>query len=67
MFRCARAFSDASNFRRHVKIVHDKEKQYKCNTCGYDCLTKRDMVRHVRSISHLKAAYDVEVISAKKC
>ena len=55
LFRCSRAFSDPSNFRRHKLIVHDKVKQYRCVTCGFESLTKGDMKRHVSGKSHLEA------------
>ena len=34
---CNKAFSTKKNLKRHIKMVHDKIKDFKCDKCDYTC------------------------------
>ena len=44
---CNQICSNAASIRRHVKIVHYKEKKFACPKCGTKVSAKANLARHV--------------------
>ena len=53
---CAETFMNVSDFKRHIKVLHKGEKDFKCDLCTYACPRKASLKKHKISI-HYKA-YD---------
>jgi DNA-directed RNA polymerase subunit RPC12/RpoP len=45
---CGRAFTDAKNLERHLK-VHQSSKEFSCSECGLSGSRKDNLIRHVRN------------------
>ena len=39
---------DKKNFRKHLKIVHEGKRDYKCEHCGNEYFEKRRLVGHIK-------------------
>ena len=49
-------FKNVTDFKRHIKVLHKGEKDFKCDLCTYACTRKASLEKHKISI-HYKA-YD---------
>ena len=43
--------------RKHVDIVHEKKKSFKCELCDYNCGQKGDMKKHVAIVHEKKKPF----------
>ena len=50
---CRKSFSARYKLVRHVKGVHDKIKDYKCDNCSYECSQKSSLNMHIMDV-HMK-------------
>ncbi|XP_062556538.1 GDNF-inducible zinc finger protein 1-like [Armigeres subalbatus] len=46
--KCYKSFSSRTSFRRHERVVHNKERMHKCEVCCYEFFTKYDMNKHMK-------------------
>jgi hypothetical protein len=47
---CEYTCSLNSCLKRHIKSVHDKIKDFKCELCDYTCSLNSDLKRHIKSV-----------------
>ena len=45
---CEYGFYDLSNFKQHVKSVHDKVRDNTCDLCDYAGSKKNSLVQHMK-------------------
>ena len=56
---CNKYLSSRSKLARHIKEVHDKIKDYKCDKCSYACSQKNSLNLHMKAIHEgIKATKD---------
>lgn len=44
---CSKSYSNASNLRRHVQVVHEKKSRFNCNFCDFPALFPTNFLTHV--------------------
>ena len=59
---CKTKFDNSRDLGKHVKIVHEGEKEYKCEHCGKSFLAKFKMKRHMRDVH-----YEIKEFKCKLC
>jgi len=47
---CQECGKQVANLPEHVRMVHRKEKNFKCSYCGYSCAKQSDMKKHSRNV-----------------
>lgn len=47
---CQECGKKIANLYEHIRIVHKKEKNFKCNYCGYSCAKQSDMKKHSKNV-----------------
>jgi len=47
---CLECGKQVANLPEHVRMVHRKEKNFKCNYCGYSCAKQSDMKKHSKNV-----------------
>jgi len=47
---CQECGKQVANLPEHVRMVHRKEKNFKCNYCGYSCAKQSDMKKHTKNV-----------------
>jgi len=47
---CPECGKQVANLHEHIRLVHKKEKKFKCNYCGYTCAKQSDMKKHTRNV-----------------
>ena len=47
---CEKKFGDNTSLKRHVKTVHENQRQHDCNFCGKFFGIKSGLIMHVRRI-----------------
>jgi len=47
---CPHCGKQVANLHEHIRLVHKKEKKFKCNYCGYTCAKQSDMKKHTRNV-----------------
>lgn len=47
---CPHCGKQVANLHEHIRLVHKKEKKFKCNYCGYMCAKQSDMKKHTRNV-----------------
>ena len=55
-------YATNSSLKMHVKMVHDKIKDVKCDLCEYVCSTNGSLKSHVKRIHH-----KIKDIKCDKC
>ena len=54
MFNCSKCnlkFKNQLLLTKHVKLIHESEKEFKCKDCGYQGNSETDLSQHVRSLN----------------
>ena len=51
---CFKVFVGSRCLRKHIKVIHEKVKPYKCEKCPYKCSYVGDLNRHIRVHEKLK-------------
>ena len=49
---CDSAFVDQSGLNRHVRLVHEKRRDYKCDLCNETFQNHSHLVRHLSGVKH---------------
>ena len=49
------------NLNIHVASVHEENKQFKCEFCGYSCFLKSTLKIHVESVHEKKKPFKCEI------
>lgn len=47
---CQECGKQVANLPEHVRMVHRKEKNFKCSYCGYSCAKQSDMKKHSKNV-----------------
>jgi len=47
---CQECGKQVANLHEHIRMVHKKEKNFKCNYCGYSCAKQSDMKKHSKNV-----------------
>ena len=50
---CPDCGKNVANVHEHVRLVHKKEKKFKCNVCAYMCSKQADMKKHSKNVHKL--------------
>ena len=45
---CEQSFTSASSLERHIKLVHDNLKEFKCQDCDYAANVREDLLVHMK-------------------
>ncbi|XP_066925806.1 zinc finger protein OZF-like [Clytia hemisphaerica] len=48
--KCPKTFASKYHLQRHIKVVHDKVKEFECKECGKYFALKSDLRRHTQSV-----------------
>ncbi|KAH7717173.1 Protein kinase [Aphelenchoides avenae] len=59
--RCETWFTRPSNLRSHDATMHQGERRFKCDKCGYVTNQKRNFIRHQTSCEHGKALGNIRL------
>lgn len=51
---CDKKYTSNGGLTKHIKIVHNKEINYRCDKCKYECFDKTRMIRHKSLIHNVK-------------
>ena len=54
-------FTDASKLKKHILIVHEDHKDYKCETCGYRTTGASDLKRHIYNVHEGQRDYQCQI------
>ena len=46
--QCGKYFSEAYNLKRHIRRIHDGQRDYECKSCGKSFFEEYDLKRHIR-------------------
>lgn len=47
---CPHCGKHASNLSEHIRFVHARTKNYKCNVCAYACVKPADLRKHISAV-----------------
>ena len=47
---CPDCGKQVANLPEHIRLVHKKEKNFKCNFCAYSCAKQSDMKKHSKNV-----------------
>jgi len=47
---CPECGKQVANLHEHIRLVHKREKKFKCNFCGYTCAKQSDMKKHTKNV-----------------
>ena len=45
---CEQSFTSTSSLERHIKLVHDNLREFKCSDCEYGASVKEDLMVHMK-------------------
>ena len=48
---CDQSFTSTSSLERHIKLIHDNLKEFKCRDCEYGASVQEDLMVHVKVIN----------------
>ena len=46
--QCGKYFSEAYNLKRHIRRIHDGQRDYECKSCDKSFFEEYDLKRHIR-------------------
>ena len=64
---CEKIFKNISNYRRHIRIVHDEERKYKCLICESRFSENSILKRHIVLVHEEKQKRTSNAWSAIRC
>ena len=47
---CGKSFSRSGELKKHIKTIHEGQRNYKCDFCGKSFTTSGHLKRHIKTI-----------------
>ena len=63
--RCGRNFRDPGDLRKHIRVVHDKIKNFKCDICGHVFANQSNLNVHMNH--HIEPSLKERKFKCEKC
>ena len=63
--QCGKDFSTAQGLKRHIKCVHEGQRNFKCDSCGKSFTQSENLMKHIKTVHEGQKDHECEFCEKK--